>query len=137
MISELKLETHHVGRYLLARVIKTAHEKLRMMVVIQDESDGAVFMQFCNQEEERDRAAVTILDEGMVLTIKQPYFMILGNRLYLLRVDHVSDLLPLESGDARIPECWYFNKMTRSVPQWKNVGNNAVKEGKYWQAINE
>jgi hypothetical protein len=136
-ISELKLQTHHVGRYLLVKVTLTEHKKLRMMAVIQDEDGGAAFMQLCNQEEERDRPAITILDKDMIFAIKQPYFIMLEKGVYLLRVDQDSDILRLKIGDSRIPVGWRSSKIPRSALQWKNVGNNTVKAGKYWDAISE
>jgi hypothetical protein len=134
-ISELKIETHHHGRYLLTKVITSPQKNLKMIAVIQDEHDQAVLMQLCLQEDNATRPASSILDKGMVVIVKEPYFMFLYEHYYVLRVDHVSDILWLPNGDERTPIAWCSTTPEKSAFQWNKEGSGYVKEKKFWEVI--
>jgi hypothetical protein len=135
-ISELKLEWIHHGRYLIAKVVTFPHQNLKTMAVIEDDEGEALIMQLCNQDAEEDRPASSVLGEGMVVVIKEPYFMFLDKACYVLRVDHVSDILCLADCDSRIPNAWKKITLQKSALEWKEEGNELVKPHKrYWDAL--
>jgi hypothetical protein len=71
----------------------------------------------------------------MVVVIKEPYFKFLDVGKYLVRVDHVSDVLWLTDGDERIPDVWQTKTVKKSAIEWKVEGDEATKQGNYWNAI--
>lgn len=134
-ISDLRLERIHRETYIIAKVVTSPRENLKMTVVIQDEDGEALIMQLCNQDVEGDTPASSVLDEGMVVVIKELYLMFLNKGVYVLRVDHVGNILWLVDGDSRIPAAWQRTPLQKSALQWKEEGNKLVRQKRYWDAI--
>jgi hypothetical protein len=61
--------------------------------------------------------------------IKEPYFKIIGDGEYGLRVDHASDIVWVEE-DKRIPLQWRLRigDLDKSADDWKLEGNEKMKE---------
>ncbi|KAH6676847.1 hypothetical protein B0J14DRAFT_616227 [Halenospora varia] len=136
MIRELKLEIHHRGRFLLLRVLTRPQRMTAVMAIVQDEEDDAVLLQIYHQDEENDKPAVKVLNQGVVVIVKEPYFKQTGDGGYGLRIDHVSDIFWLCDDDARIPAEWQPRlKELKAAMAWKNEGNDAVVGKDFWKAI--
>jgi len=138
-IRDLQLEIHHRGTYLLLRSITAPNRMTAIMALMEDEKDDVVLLQLYQQEDESVRKATDIVNIGTVLLVKEPYFKVLGDGGYGLRVDHLSDVVYLEKGDTRIPKEWRprLVGMTVTAESLKLKGNAAVGEGKYREAITE
>ena len=138
-IKNLQLETHHRGTYLLLRSITPPSRMTAIMAVMEDEDDDAILLQLFQQEDERNRAATDIVKVGTILLVKEPYFKFMGDGEYGLRVDHLSDVVHLTSGDALIPKAWQprRNKIELSAESLKARGNISMGKKKYWDAITE
>jgi hypothetical protein len=77
-----------------------------IMAIMEDENGDAIMLQLYQQEDEDTRAAADIVDVGTLLLVKEPYFKVMGDGEYGLRVDHLSDIVHLERDDGRIPDVW-------------------------------
>ena len=136
-IRDLQLETHHRGTYLLLQSLTPPNRMTGIMALMEDENGDAVLLQLYQQEDEEVRKATDIVNVGTVLLVKEPYFKVMGDGRYGLRVDHVSDILRVE-GDENIPEAWRTGyRSGTSAESWKTQGNQAMSEGRYWDAIEE
>jgi hypothetical protein len=63
------------------------------IMVLEDESGDVVMLQIYQQEDEKIRPATAIVKTGTVLLVKEPYFKVMGDGEYGLRVDHLSDVV--------------------------------------------
>lgn len=138
-IKNLQLETHHRGTYLLLRSITPPNRMTAIMAVMEDEDGDAILLQLYQQEDERNRAAADIVNVGTILLVKEPYFKVMGDGEYGLRVDHLSDVVHLTSGDSWIPKAWQPRriKIGLSAESLKTRGNISMGKKKYWDAITE
>lgn len=137
MIRDLLLETHHRGSYLLLRSITPPDRMNAVMAIVEDENMDTLMLQLYYQEEENERAAEEILEEGTVLIVKEPYFKLMSDGDHGIRVDHLSDITHLPIYDERVPNCWQLRsaKHYASASAWKMKGNDYFNESKYDAAI--
>lgn len=137
-INDLQLETHHRGTYLLLRSITPPSRMTAIMAVMEDETGDVLMVQLYQQEDEIKRAAAEIVNVGIILLIKEPYFKIMGDGEYGLRVDHLSDVIQIKGDDARIPKAWIPRLIEiESAESLKAKGNLSMEQSRYWDAITE
>jgi hypothetical protein len=137
MIKDLLLETNHRGTYLLLRSITPPDRMTAVMAIVEDENKDALMLQLYYQEEENERAAEEILEEGTVLIVKEPYFKLMSDGDYGIRIDHLSDVTYLPTYDKRVPNCWQLRSTEHNVSAsaWKTKGNDYFNKSKYDAAI--
>jgi hypothetical protein len=135
-IKDLRLETHHRGNYLLLRSITPPNRMAAIMAIMEDGKESAIMLQIYQQDEEKDRPATDILRVKDIVLIKEPYFKIMGDGEYGLRVDHASDIIWVEE-DERVPLQWRLriSDLDKSADDWKLEGNDNMKRGEYWTAM--
>lgn len=138
-IKNLQLETHHRGTYLLLRSITPPNRMTAIMAVMEDENDDVILLQLYQQENQDQRAATDIVNVGTVLLVKEPYFKVMGDGQYGLRVDHLSDVIHLKRNDDRFPKAWQprLIETELSAESLKTKGNRSFQRKKYWDAITE
>ncbi|KAF7502553.1 hypothetical protein GJ744_005492 [Endocarpon pusillum] len=135
-LKDLRLETHHRGLYVLLRVVTPPTRMTAIMAVMEDEADQAVMVQLYQQEEEKYRPARVSVKKWGVCIVKEPYFKVMGDGDYGLRIDHVSDLIWLSETDDRVPLQWrpQISQLGKTADEWKSEGNNALKSGDCFDA---
>ncbi|KAI1134103.1 hypothetical protein F5Y05DRAFT_422891 [Hypoxylon sp. FL0543] len=109
MISCTQIGTHHRGSRILARVLTEGFRNpgtCHVYAVVQDEEGTAIGLELYNQPEEDKVRMQCVLRPGQVCIIKEPFLVPFGSEYYVLRVDHVSDIIWLEDTDSRIPMEW-------------------------------
>lgn len=102
-------ETHHLKKSILLRIStppSRSTSRLAITAIAEDIHNEATLLHLYNQQSESVAAAKDILIEGAVVLVKEPYFTCDRAEGYVLRVDHVSDLVVLMPGDERIPGVW-------------------------------
>jgi len=136
-VKDLRLETHHRGHYLLLRSITTPNRMTAIMAIVEDEMKDAVMLQLYQQDDKMDRPATSILNQDDVFFIKEPYFKVMADGEYGLRVDHVSDLVKVEPRDQRVPSQWSPRVLIldKTADDWRLEGNDAMRRQRYWIAI--
>jgi hypothetical protein len=138
MISDLLVETHHRGAYLLVRSVTTPQDRMTaVMAVVEDENGDVLMVQLYHQENAPDGRAEEILVEGTVLIAKEPYLKLMSDGTYGLRVDHVSDAVFLPEDDERIPGKWRRQPAEQmcTALAWKTEGNRHYNNSAYRSAI--
>ena len=137
LFKEMRLETHHRGFYVLAKVITRPDRKTAIMALIEDEADEVLLLHLHQQHNEHVRPTEDVIREHSVCIIKEPYFKSIGHGNDVLSVDHVSDLLWLTEDDERIPLQWRprISQLDKSAVEWKEEGNEAITNGKIQEAI--
>ncbi|KAI0830010.1 hypothetical protein F5Y06DRAFT_307938 [Hypoxylon sp. FL0890] len=110
MISRMRLGTHNRGSRTLVHLVSHACRVVgftSIIAVVEDEEDMTLLLELHNQpEEDKTIRMHDILQKGEVCIIKDPFLVPCGEGKYILRVDHVSDIILLEDTDSRIPEKW-------------------------------
>ena len=138
-IKDLQLETHHRGKYILLRSLTAPRRKIAVTALMEDESGDSILLQLYQQAEENARKAVYTVNVGTILLVKDPYLMTRGDGEYVLRVDHVSDVIQVDEDDARIPKLWRSQRIEigHSAETLRIKGNLAMSENRHWNAITE
>jgi len=136
-LRELKLETHHRGRVLIVRTFGIPTRLSAIQSAIEDENKDVDRLAIQNMP----LTAVTekFLPSGAIVAIKEPYYKITADGGVMIRVDHPSDFLHLESGDALVPvrlrSILGQNKQDKTSTQLKENGNTASRHGDWQTAV--
>lgn len=138
-IKDLQLEIHHRGTYLLLRSITPPSRMTAIMAIMEDENEDVVMLQLYQQEDQSKRAASNVVNVGTILLVKEPYFKVMGDGEYGLRVDHLSDVIHIKKDVARIPRSWQTQIIPsiHSAESLKTKGNLFMEKKRYWEAITE
>ena len=138
-ISELRLETHHRGKFILLRCLAPPKRLKSILALMEDEKGDAALLDLHHQEEENVREATNILNVGSIVLVKEPYFRSLGDDCYTIRVDHLCDMIFATKNDTFIPLIWQpqCTENQRPASFWRESGNVAMREERYWDAIEE
>ena len=136
-IEDLHLETHHRGFYSLLRVATPPVTMTAVMTVMEDEKDDGVVFQLYQQEDEDHRSGEETVQIQRVCIVKEPYFKVMNDGDYGLRVDHLSDVIWLSLDDERIPRGWRAptSEFEKTAEALKEEGNLALKAGKLDTAV--
>lgn len=134
-ITNLLLETHHRGQYLLLRTITPTYTMTAVMAVVEDENGSVLLLQLYNHEEELSGAQS--LEKGTVIIVKEPYLKTMADGDLGIRVDHPSDIMFVPEFDELIPLSWRKGSIKGDEDSsfWKAKGNDHFKHGEYWSAI--
>ena len=137
MIEDLRLETHHRGRYLTLRAITPPNRMTAILVIAEDEDGDVTLLQMYQQEDEASHPAVDVVDKGSIFIVKEPFFKITASGDYSLRVDHLSDIVFLTNDDTKTPASWRprQREMRRTAESLKLEGNTLIGKERYWRAI--
>jgi hypothetical protein len=134
LISDLTLETHHRGSYILLRAVTPIDRMTAIMAVVEDQRGDVLMLQLYNQE-----AGLTTdgrLLEGTVIIIKEPYLKMMADGDYGLRVDHLSDIRLIPEHDPLVPSVWRSRSQHHtSAIHWKTRGNDFFNQSAYYLAI--
>ncbi|KAI1464925.1 uncharacterized protein F4812DRAFT_144812 [Daldinia caldariorum] len=130
MISDMGLETHHRGSYVMIHVMTPPNRMTAVTAIVEDQEGTAVLLQLYNQPEESMVAKEHIIRENDVCIIKEPFFKVTSDGSYSLRVDHVSDITWLQDIDSRIPIEWAVRilSLNNNSESIRKEGNEAVKK---------
>jgi hypothetical protein len=107
-----------------------------IIAIVEDERGDVLKIQLYQQVDEDERRATDIIDVGTMLLIKEPFFKVMGDGEYGLRVDHLSDVVTIDNADNRVPKAWRpkVTEMQNSIVL-RAAGNSAMGEKEYWKAI--
>ena len=135
LIENLRLETHHRGRYLLLRTVTQTDTMTAVMAIVEDEVQSVLMLQLYNQEQELSGAQS--LREGTVLVVKEPYVKVMADGDYGIRVDHLSDVWFVPEYDGLVPLSWRkrVTQTDENASTWKEKGNDHFNHGDYRSAI--
>jgi hypothetical protein len=130
-ISDLRLENHHRGSYVLFRAVTPTSTMTGILVIVEDEASDVLFLQLYNQEGQL--ATDGRLVAGAVVIVKEPYLKVMADGSYGIRVDHLSDVKFLSKHDEQIPPAWRQKVMEINVSanDWKLKGNGWFDKGSY------
>ncbi|KAH9810902.1 TPR domain-containing protein [Teratosphaeria destructans] len=134
-ISELRLETHHTGKVLFLKTFGTPTRITAVQNAVEDEFGDV------------DRIAVyntdplaspdVILPHGAIFAVKEPYYKGTADGGVQIRVDHPSDIVPLQPQDAAVPPALAprLFELDKPATFFKTEGNAAYAEKHYETAI--
>jgi len=133
-LDDLRLEIAHRGSYILLRAVVNPNKYVSVTTIAEDENGEVELVEIYNQDGRR--SPTSIMPEGQVFIVKEPYFKTTSDGGAGIRVDHVSDVIFLEGEDERIPENWRprIRLLARRSLDWKEDGNRFYKEKQYFEA---
>jgi hypothetical protein len=132
-LSDMLLETHHRGHYVLVRTPEGPYANLGISTVIEDEWSNAQLLQLHYQLSPQVpwETAEMILPAGSVIAVKEPYLNACFDGGYCVRVDHVSDIVWLADDDERVPSAWRVGQPNKTADDFRQEGNFAFRSGNY------
>ncbi|KFY18715.1 hypothetical protein V493_08396 [Pseudogymnoascus sp. VKM F-4281 (FW-2241)] len=131
-VDELRLETHHRGRFVLLRALAGPSRMTALVGVGEDEEERVVRVQIYQQGDESE-----VWKVGGVVVVKEPYFKESGDGDTGIRVDHMGDVLVLPANHPLVPEKWRKGVDAVLVREWIARAEEAIKGEKYWEALNQ
>ncbi|KAJ5236365.1 hypothetical protein N7489_006456 [Penicillium chrysogenum] len=136
MLKDLLLETHHRGSYILVRSITQAESMGAVMAIVEDEEKDAISLRMLN---EKLRCQDGCVDKGQILLVKEPYLTSMSDTEYVVRVDHVSDIMFIPFFDEMVPSAWRERIPEHETSQWMardwlSMGNEYLNRGKFYSA---
>lgn len=137
LISDMKMETHHRGRKILLRVCTPVCRVDGLMMVTDDENETAIRLQLYHQPEEALIPAAQLFKPGTVLIVKEPWFKRSLEGTFVLRVDHVSDLIRLHGQDERIPSKWRARFVELDSAKSRIAGNEHFRNREWDNALQQ
>lgn len=122
-LTDLLVETHHEGKVLILRAITSPYQGAGTVVIVEDEWGNADKLGIYNQS---DRSILSIIPEGSVVAVKEPYYKYNGENDCMICVDHPSDIIYLRFDDAIIPPKFQLDEEeTDTADDWKQAGDKA------------
>ncbi|OBT91215.1 hypothetical protein VE02_00363 [Pseudogymnoascus sp. 03VT05] len=131
-VDELRLETHHRGRYVLLRALAGPSRMTALVGVGEDEGGRVVRVQVYHQGDENE-----VWKVGGVVVVKEPYFKESGDGDTGIRVDHVGDVMTLPANHLLVPEKWRKGVDAVLVREWIDRATEAIKGERYWEALDQ
>jgi len=134
LLDDLRLEIVHRGSYIILRAVVNPFKMACVLIVAEDENGEVELVQIHNQDDRRSPAS--IVPDGQIFIVKEPYFKENVGGGTSIRVDHVSDIIFLEGEDGRIPEKWQprIRLPARRSLDWKEDGNKFYRGKQYFEA---
>lgn len=136
-INELRLENHHTGRVLFARIFGTPFRLQAVQGAIFDVAGGVDRIAIYNFE--LGLSPASVLPAYAILAIKQPYYKVTVDGGVTVRVDHPSDLVLLFDHDGRAPSALWPTPskfiLEQDALSLKARGNQAFKEKNHRKAV--
>ncbi|EJP67491.1 TPR domain protein [Beauveria bassiana ARSEF 2860] len=135
-IKQMRLEEHHRGFKVIVRVLTPPIRWNNIILVVAEDVKGtAVTLRLYH-----DPSVDTISPEGVikvesVFLIKEPFFRCAPDNFYSLRVDHISDIVWLESFGSHVPHVWRTAVPDMSSETVRMQGNEAVRKGFWAEAL--
>ncbi|KAI0003152.1 TPR domain protein [Xylariaceae sp. FL0662B] len=133
MVSGMMLQDHHRGKKVIVCVSAPPYNMTATTAIVEDEEGTPVLIQLYNQSQEAGVNAEDILQQQGIYLIKEPFFNASRDGSYTLRVDHVSDIIPLPQGDERIPQKWQ-RPVNEGSHELRMLGNTAVQKKNWAEA---
>lgn len=134
-ISDLRLETHHSGKVLFVRTFGHPRHFQTIENAVEDGKGGVdrlevYFEDLCLKPDD-------LLPRDRVFAIKEPFYKATNDGGYAIRVDHPSNLVPLQSTDQRIPPALTPRsvELDKEASAWKQDGNAAYGTKDYRMAV--
>ncbi|KAK6523544.1 hypothetical protein TWF281_001525 [Arthrobotrys megalospora] len=131
-IEDLHHETRHAGTKIFVKTVCLPKRLSTVSVIIEDENGVPAQLQIFNLGKKVDLDE--LLPVGQILCIKEPLFKFSTTSWPSLRVDHMGDLVFLED-DEGVPAVWKVEGIKRSAEDCKEIGNQAVRNGKLREGI--
>ena len=133
-VIDLRRDSHHRGRYVVLKIVDSSKRLAAVTeLLLEDEIGNTVRVQLCYLGEDL-QPAVGDVPASMVCIIKEPWYTMMSDRNYGLRVDHISDVIWLSMAHDRMPPEWR-PRFPKTAIQLKDSGNDALKRGKLLLAI--
>ncbi|KAJ7810418.1 hypothetical protein B0H14DRAFT_3112485 [Mycena olivaceomarginata] len=137
-LRDLRLETHHRGRVLVARALSVPSRISAVMNAIEDGNGDVDRLAIHNLP--RSARTERVLPSGAIVAVKEPYYKVSGDGGVLVRVDHRSDFILLKPDDALVPvklrstSTGNKSNLKKTPTQLKENGNSAFKQGDWEMA---
>ncbi|KAI1130113.1 hypothetical protein F5Y10DRAFT_276360 [Nemania abortiva] len=131
-ISQMEFDKIHRGKKAILRVITPQDTVVAITAVAEDEEGSAVLLQLYCQQSLTVADPEDLLHPNMILIIKEPFFEIVGDGMFGIRVDHVSDVVWLQNADPRIPSKWKYQGSETETARAILMRGTAAGKNEQW-----
>jgi len=134
-ISDLRLETHHLGKFLVLRAFGHPRRIQAVQNAVQDAHGGFDRLALYNEDPNLDPSQ--LLPMGAIIAIKEPLYKVAADGGYTIRVDHPSDIVFLHATDTRVPSAFALGTSdpSKHVLEWMQLGTVAFSKKDYLNAL--
>ena len=135
LVRHLRLGVHHLGDCIAVITTSEPHRDVATTLVVKDASGQETV---CLYHQDRKIEPMVNFPKGWILIIKEPYYQITNNGNYAVRVDHISDIVPLlETNDDRPILQWRatIKEFEKTADFWKNQGNRLCQAKDFSAAV--
>lgn len=131
-VADMILDSQHRGFYTLVRLDPNENISSGIGIGV-DETGNVVGIRMILQN--GHQVYNEYLGDAKFLIIKEPLYMALpGTSAGYISVYHISDVVVLSHNDPRLPQWWKL-QVDMTTDKWRVVGNQAVREKKFYSAI--
>jgi hypothetical protein len=136
-LKDLKIATHHRGKYMIVKAITEPQVMTAIMVVVEDQNKDAIVLQLYQQPDKSIKPTTAVVSKNDVFIIKEPFLKVMADGDFGLRVDHVTDICHIFEDHILYPKKWGNSMLLmKKLPNdWKHEGNTAISKKQPWLAI--
>lgn len=132
-VTEMVLESQHRGCYVLVRLDPS--QSLASGIGIGHDEIGNI-VGFRIMLQNGQQVYNEYLGDAQVIIIKEPLYVALPeSSAGYISIYHISDVVVLSHSDPRLPQIWTLH-VEKTMDEWRLVGNQAVREKRFHNAIN-
>lgn len=136
-VADLQPETHYRGRYLLLRCIIPPFAAYPVKCMVDDQKGSVTMLALQPLTSKLDWPAPGTLAQNDILVFKEPHTQKGRHESGIMALEsfHVSDIVKLEGN--KIPMMWSPKTPTKteSADGWRLKGNENLKKGYFWHAV--
>jgi tetratricopeptide (TPR) repeat protein len=134
-LADLLLETHHREKMLIIRTFGHAIRISGVQIAVEDSHGHVDRLALYNNN--ATLPPQVLLPTGAIFAIKEPYYKKTADGGYNVRVDHPSDLIPLEPEDAVVPASLRprLLELDKSALDFKMEANRMYEVKRFEQAV--
>jgi tetratricopeptide (TPR) repeat protein len=129
-LSELRLETRHQGLFVVLKATSKPQLMVLPTISVEDRNGKIGLVQVLTYN--RDTIA-TILAKDQFLAIKEPFLTTTADGIVVIRVDHPSNLVPLESDSGLLPPRMTRIPIELFTPTERAVMGNKAMKNREWR----
>lgn len=131
-VTDMTFGSQHLGFFILVRLHASEHLSLGIGVGV-DEIGNSVGIRIIPQNGQQ--VYNEYLGDAEFIIIKEPLYIPYPERSAgYISIYHISDVVAISPSDPSLPQKWRL-QVEMTMDEWKLVGNQAVREGKFYNAI--
>jgi hypothetical protein len=134
-INNLRINSRNANDIIILRTITDPYVHSSSITIVEDEQGNFARLTLCNVD---DSVLDPVLAKDSIITVKQPCWSVVADRVYHICVDHPSDLVFLRPNEELVPTTWRRAENPTSMQtalEWKQKGDSMFLEKNFRKAL--